>query len=184
MTVRYGEESLLVDDDVARFTEIFRDCHPKVLAYALRRTDEARAQDVVAETFTVAWRHLRRLPDDPLPWLYRAAGNCLSNEERSARRQVRLAGRIAGEGMGLAADHSRGVAEAAQIRAALRSLPAADCEALLLVSWEGLDNRAAAAALGCSPAAFKVRLHRARRNSRTCWRSPNWRPDWREPDDR
>ena len=153
----------MADDDAERFTEMFRRCHPKVLAYALRRTDEARAHDAVAETFAAAWRHHGRLPEDPLPWLYRVAGNCLSNQGRSARRQLRLAGRIAGEGPVLVSDPARGVAESARIRAALRSLPDADREALLLVSWEGLDTRSAAAVLGCSAAAFKVRLHRARR---------------------
>jgi RNA polymerase sigma factor (sigma-70 family) len=152
-----------VSDDGERFTVVFRRYHPRVLAYALRRTDEARAHDVVAETFATAWRHHDRLPDDPLPWLYRTAGNCLANEERSRRRQVRLAGRLAEAGIPQVPDHARGVAESTQIRAALLNLPASDREALLLVSWEGLDQRAAAEALGCSVTAFKVRLHRARR---------------------
>jgi DNA-directed RNA polymerase specialized sigma24 family protein len=35
--------------------------------YALRRTDRDTAQDVVAETFTVAWRWLDKVPEKPLP---------------------------------------------------------------------------------------------------------------------
>jgi DNA-directed RNA polymerase specialized sigma24 family protein len=36
-------------------------------------------------------------------------------------------------------------------------------EAILLIAWEGLEPTAAARVVGCSAAAFRVRLHRARR---------------------
>jgi RNA polymerase sigma-70 factor (ECF subfamily) len=49
------------------------------------------------------------------------------------------------------------------IRDALRSLPEPDRELLMLVAWDGLDARRAAAVIGCTPAAFSVRLHRARK---------------------
>ncbi|WP_192809796.1 RNA polymerase sigma factor [Actinomadura rudentiformis] len=150
-------------NDEERFTALFRRHHAQVLAYALRRTDTARAEDVVAETFAAAWRHIGKLSEEPLPWLYRTAWNCLANERRSNARQVRVAGRVAAEGEGVVADHAAGVAENAELMAALGKLPARDREALLLVSWEGLDQRSAASALGCSVAAFKVRLHRARK---------------------
>lgn len=145
----------MVGTDADRFTALYRRHHPHVLAYALRRTDEGRSHDVVAETFTAAWRHLAALPEEPLPWLYRTARNCLANEARSARRQLRLANRLAGD--------AEGVAEAMRLRSALAELSERDGEALLLVSWEGLDHAEAAYVLGCSPVAFKVRLHRARR---------------------
>jgi RNA polymerase sigma-70 factor (ECF subfamily) len=35
----------------------------------------------------------------------------------------------------------------------------------LLVAWEGLDPTCAARVAGCSSAAFRVRLHRARRKA-------------------
>ena len=50
-----------------------------------------------------------------------------------------------------------------ELEAALATLSATDREALLLVAWEDLTPGAAAASLGISPAAFRVRLHRARR---------------------
>ena len=154
------------EDEADRFTAVFRRCHPRILAYALRRTDEGHAEDVVAETFTAAWRHIARLPEDPLPWLYRTAHNCMANQRRSTRRQLRLAGRIA-DHLATATvnvpDHSAGVVEEANLRAALAALPPKDREALLLVSWEGLDHRTAAYVTGCSPTAFKVRAHRARK---------------------
>jgi RNA polymerase sigma-70 factor, ECF subfamily len=42
-------------------------------------------------------------------------------------------------------------------------LSESDREILRLVTWEGLDAAAAASVIGCSPATFRVRLHRARR---------------------
>jgi DNA-directed RNA polymerase specialized sigma24 family protein len=49
----------------------------------------------------------------------------------------------------------------------LRSLSHQDQEALLLVAWEELKPREAAKSLGINPAAFRVRLLRARRRLRS-----------------
>jgi RNA polymerase sigma-70 factor, ECF subfamily len=51
----------------------------------------------------------------------------------------------------------------AAIVEAVQRLSAAQREVVLLVAWEGLSNREAAIALGCSTPAFELRLHRARR---------------------
>ncbi|MEV7623870.1 RNA polymerase sigma factor [Actinoplanes sp. NPDC089786] len=146
-----------------QFTAMFREHYPLVLAFVSRRTDQARAHDVVAEAFTVAWRHFERLPDEPLPWLYRVARNCLANAVRADRRQTRVAEKIAGHGLEPEPDHALSVITDTGLRQALHGLSPGDREALLLVGWEGLDNQAAATVLGCSVVAFKVRLHRARR---------------------
>lgn len=128
----------------------------------LRRTGEAQAEDVVAETFTAAWRHIDRLPNDPLPWLYRTARNRLSNDRRSVRRRERLADRLAAHHRA-EPDHAPGVVEEVRLRAALWRLPPGEREALMLIGWEGLDHRTAAYVAGCSASAFKVRVHRARK---------------------
>jgi RNA polymerase sigma factor (sigma-70 family) len=151
-----------VGDEADRFTALFRRHHRHVLAYVRRRTDEAMADDVVAETFTTAWRHIDRLPDDPLPWLYRTAYHCLGNDRRSARRRERLVDRLAAHHHA-EPDHAPAVVEELRVRALLWRLPARDREALMLISWEGLDHRTAAYVSGCSVSAFRVRLHRARK---------------------
>lgn len=46
---------------------------------------------------------------------------------------------------------------------ALLQLSAEDREALMLSVWDGMSYRSAAKVVGCSTAAFGVRLHRARR---------------------
>jgi len=146
-----------------QFTLLFRRNYPRVLAFASRRTEESRAHDVVAETFATAWRHLGQLPEDPLPWLYRTARNCLSNDYRGTRRQSRLADRLAGHRAEPVPDHAVQVVEDARLRSALAGLSGSDREALFLVAWEGLDQTAAALVLDCSVPAFKARVHRARK---------------------
>jgi RNA polymerase sigma-70 factor (ECF subfamily) len=151
------------------FTLVFQRHYRHVLAYALRRVDDASAHDVVAETFLAAWRHIDRLPDEPLPWLYRTAAHCIANQARSSRRQVRLAVRLALDET-VARDHAEGVVESNRLTRALTALNDLDREALLLVAWEGLDHRAVAYALGCSVTALRVRLHRARKRLRALLR--------------
>ena len=50
-----------------------------------------------------------------------------------------------------------------ELASAFADLEEAEREVLRLVAWEGLSTRDAAAVIGCSPGAFRVRLHRARR---------------------
>lgn len=50
-----------------------------------------------------------------------------------------------------------------RLEQALHALSETEREALLLVAWEDLTPSLAAASLGISAAAFRVRLHRARR---------------------
>jgi RNA polymerase sigma-70 factor (ECF subfamily) len=56
-------------------------------------------------------------------------------------------------------------AERGRLRAALAVLTDSDRELLLLVGWEGLSQAEAATALGISPGAARVRLHRARKRA-------------------
>ena len=171
-------------DDARRFTEIYGRTHRYVLAYALRRVGPAHADDVVAEVFTTAWRHLDRLADDPLPWLYRTAYHAVANLRQAGVRQDRLAGRLHAQPSwrGAHPDHADGIAEHDRVAAALGRLPARDREALLLTCWEDLDLGTAAEILDCTTVALKVRLHRARRRLRRLLpldgssREPSWHP--------
>jgi RNA polymerase sigma-70 factor (ECF subfamily) len=146
-----------------RFESIFREHHAAVRAYALRRAPHDMAQDVVAETFLVAWRRLDDIPADPLPWLYGVARRVLANARRSADRGLALERRLAAAAVpaGLA-DPGERVGEAELVRAALARLSERDRETLMLVAWEELSPARAARAAGCTRAAFAVRLHRAR----------------------
>lgn len=60
------------------------------------------------------------------------------------------------------ADHADDVAQRVDLSEAIEALPPRDLECLRLADWEQL-TAAAAAVMGCSTVAYKVRLHRARR---------------------
>jgi len=142
-----------------RFEHMFHAHYGRVLAYALRRAQPHMAQDVVAETFTVAWRRLDEVPESELPWLYGVARRVLANELRSDRRRGALVERAAAERPREVA----GPSSDAPLVPALARLGPRDRELLLLTAWEGLSPAEAATAIGCTRAAVRVRLHRARK---------------------
>jgi RNA polymerase sigma factor (sigma-70 family) len=148
------------DERCARFRALYEANYDRILGYALRRVPHADALDVVAETFTVAWRRLAQVPDgdEARLWLYGTARRVLANHQRASRRRARLHGRLAEAAPPEPAEASRGVAAAAFAR-----LRPAEREVLALVAWEGLDARELARVLGCSTNAARIRLHRARR---------------------
>jgi RNA polymerase sigma-70 factor, ECF subfamily len=150
-----------------RFDAVFSAHYAAVLRYAVRRVGETSAPEVVAETFLVAWRRLPEVPDNALPWLYATARRVAANERRRRARASRLAHRVEAD---RAHDAVRDVAETVTQRAwvleLLEQLPDRDREVLLLTEWEQLCPDDAARALGCSAAAYRVRLHRARRRFR------------------
>lgn len=153
------------------FGEVFDRYAPAILRYAQRRLDSREAaQDVVSETFTVAWRHWARRPAPAvlLPWLYAIAANAVRDQWRSAQRQRRLTGRLSAlRPAGHSADPGEGVVLSHSISQALAALPEADREVLRLVAWEGqTDARMLGVALGVRPASARSRVLRARRRLR------------------
>jgi len=150
------------DDRRERFELLYRSCGAEVLAYALRRSNHEMANDVCAETFVVAWRRLETVPDDPLPWLLGVARRKLSNARRSDGRFEALQIRLLQEPQRVGQGDALPVG-AELVLAELRRLPERYREALLLVAWEGLTDTQAAQVLGCTPTAFRLRLHRARK---------------------
>jgi RNA polymerase sigma factor (sigma-70 family) len=145
-----------------RFEALFRENYAAVRGYALRRAAPDAAQDVVGETFLIAWRRLEDVPNDALPWLFGVARRVLANQRRSAQRAAALEERLAASAAD-AGSQAEAVGEADALRSALERLSERDREALMLVAWHGLSGARAARAAGCSRSAFGVRLHRARR---------------------
>jgi RNA polymerase sigma-70 factor (ECF subfamily) len=149
-------------NDRDRLEAIFREHYEAVLAYARRRAPISVADDAVAETFTIAWRKADKIPREPLPWLLGIARRVLATQRRASERRERLSNRLARNLVATSPDDQLGEA----LVAALNALPDRDREVLLLIAWEGLTAREAAAVVGVSPAAVYVRLHRARRRLR------------------
>jgi RNA polymerase sigma-70 factor (ECF subfamily) len=148
------------DDRRSRAEALFAAHARAVLAYARRRASAATADDVLSDVFLVAWRRLDDLPADPRPWLLACARTALANHQRADRRRLRLLGRLSATGA--AASPPIELRDGA-LAHALAALSERDREVLLLPAWEGLSAERAAAVLGCSPEAFRVRSYRARK---------------------
>ena len=109
----------------------------------------------------IAWRRLNEVPlDDPRPWLIGTARNLVLTDWRRQRLTVEFS---RGERPEAGRVGSPLVELDPALEAAFLELSPSDREALLLVAWEDLTPKAAAASLGISSPAFRVRLHRARR---------------------
>lgn len=150
-----------------RFRRLFHDAHRPLLAYALRRAENAAdAEEVVADTLLVAWRRRRDLPagDATLPWLYAVARRVLANQRRSQARRRRLE-RLLQPLLRPSTEHEE-TEPLETVIAATRRLSAADQEILRLAAWEDLSHAQIAIALDCSENAAALRLHRARRRLR------------------
>jgi RNA polymerase sigma factor (sigma-70 family) len=150
-----------------RFRQLYDAHRAEVLRYALNRASSAEdAAEVMAETFSIAWAHLDRVPEGEasLLWLYATARGVLANLGRRQRRRSELVERIGGELRGLATLPGPGETheDALVALATLAALSDDDRELLMLVAWDGLGPTQLGAVLGCSPAAASIRLHRAR----------------------
>ena len=88
------EEVLLTPERSEALSSLYEQCSPRVLAYALRRTSREQAEEVLAETFIVAWRRLNEIPDDPIPWLLAVARRVLANQRRATSRREALDQRL------------------------------------------------------------------------------------------
>src|SRR5437868_15454502 len=77
-----------------RFNGLHERHFEAIRRYAFRRAP-ALADDIVSETFLVAWRRIDDVPDDERPWLFAVARNARLNLQRSLRRQQAVAGRLA-----------------------------------------------------------------------------------------
>jgi RNA polymerase sigma-70 factor (ECF subfamily) len=140
-------------------------------AFCGNRTD---AEDVLQETLLALVRGAGGIRGDASlsSWAYVVARNACSRMRRRTRHEVQASAIVSEDGQGDLArtadersDPSRRAehAELAEVLGpAIRALPPALREALILRDVEGLPARRAARALGVREATFKSRLHRAR----------------------
>jgi len=139
---------------------------PAVFRYLARRAGPPAAEDLLSEVFIAALSASSRVvahdSGSALPWLYGIGLNVL---HRHFRQQQPAPGVTRDLGMDWDAvdDRIDAWGERGRLRAALAVLTDSDRELLLLVGWEGLSQAEAATALGISPGAARVRLHRARK---------------------
>ncbi len=145
------------------FERLFETHYWSVRDFTVRRVPDEAVEDVVAETFLVAWRRFDELDGEALPWLLGVARRVVANQLRADRRRGALAERVRALLSPAVSDWQPPQGLSSEVAEALAGLSDREREALLLVAWEGLDPRRAALVVGCSVTAFRVRLHRARR---------------------
>jgi RNA polymerase sigma factor (sigma-70 family) len=154
-------------DRTEAFRRMYETYYSQVVAYARRRLAPQEAEDLVADTFLVAWRRFDDMPRDDLalPWLYGVARRTLSQSTRTSRRRDRLVARISSfRTIDNAGDLTTDSVDDRQlVHLALSKLRPQDQEVLRLAEWEQLEHAEIALVLGCSPNAVAIRLHRAHR---------------------
>jgi RNA polymerase sigma factor (sigma-70 family) len=144
---------------------------PTLFRYAARRLGPEAAEDVVAETFLVAFRIRGRYDPgrpDARPWLLGILTRELGRRRRAEAARYRLLAALPGP------EHHDGPAEAvaravtahaarAPLAGALGRLRPGDRDVLLLVAWAGLAYAEVATALDVPVGTVRSRLNRARR---------------------
>jgi RNA polymerase sigma-70 factor, ECF subfamily len=151
---------------VEHFTSLYERTRPRVYAFAVSHAGRQLAEEIVSEVYLVAWRRLADIPRPELPWLLTVARNVTASQFRASARQRSLATELqawTSAGWPAAPDIADQVTERHAVLAALAALSGPDRDLLTLVAWHGLTPAAAAQVMGCSTAAYFVRLHRARR---------------------
>ncbi|MFH0516496.1 RNA polymerase sigma factor [Streptomyces sp. M41] len=155
------------------FAAIFDRHADDIHRYIARRLGTDTADDLMAETFVIAFQ--RRHSYDPAhtharPWLYGIATNLIGRHRREEARRLRALSRMAAlpadrtadgpeaaVAAGLGADAAHGT-----VAGALAALPARYRDVLLVIAWGELDYAEAAQALGVPVGTVRSRLHRAR----------------------
>ncbi|MBN6036497.1 RNA polymerase sigma factor [Amycolatopsis sp. 195334CR] len=139
--------------------------------YLVRRIGEAVADDLVSETFLIAWHQRHRY--DPLraavrSWLYGIATNLLRRHVRDQVRALRAqqAPDSVDSHAGRVAERVDAQTAARQLAGPLAALAPGDRDVLLLIAWAGLTTNEAAEALDIPVGTVRSRLHRVRRHLR------------------
>jgi RNA polymerase sigma-70 factor (ECF subfamily) len=141
-------------EDPRAFLALYDRYFPRVLGYVrIRVHDPAACEDVTSEVFTRALAQLHRFRGDGSfgGWLFQIARNAVRDHDRRRRFEQLPATLAAAE-----PDLDR----RADLRLAIRALNR-DAQHLLALRYgAGLSFDEIAAALGTSPGAVRVRLHR------------------------
>jgi RNA polymerase sigma factor (sigma-70 family) len=160
--------------DPERFAALFRRHAPAILRYTVRRLGQDPAEDIVAETFLVAFRR-RAAYDaarpDARPWLYGIATNLIRRHRRAEVRALRALARggidpVTEPFTDAVDDRVHAGARSQALAGAIAALPAAQREVLLLVTWAGLTYDEVAEALGVPSGTVRSRMNRIRRKLR------------------
>ena len=149
-------------DARAEFTAVYRQHLAAVSAYLARRVEREAVEDLAADVFAIAWRKRASVTaGEELPWLYRIASYQVANHRRRHTMRARALALFTAPDAAPAADTVfDGDPQLAQT---WRMLTGSHREVLALVVLDGLAVAEAAVALGVTPNAASIRLHRAKK---------------------
>lgn len=155
-------------DHPAAFAELYDRHATRIHRFAARRLGEQTADDLLSETFTVAFERREAFDatrDDALPWLYGIV-TTLIKRYRRLEAQLWRAEQHA-DRVHLTTEHSDDALEAnlaiSRLSGAIRRLSAADRDTILLYAWGDLDYEGVAVALGVPIGTVRSRINRVRR---------------------
>lgn len=157
-----------------RFAVLFERHSKPIHHYVARRLGTQAADDIVGETFLIAFGRRATYDVDQsraLPWLYSIATTLIARHHRDETRYLRALQRTGVDPLPepLADQVATRVAAQAQerrIAGALAGLSQGDRDVLLLVAWGDLTYEETAVALSVPIGTVRSRLHRARRSVR------------------
>ncbi|MEV4317208.1 RNA polymerase sigma factor [Actinocrispum sp. NPDC049592] len=162
---------LVTGDPRAVFARLFELHAGPMRGYLAGRVGADTADDLVAETFVVAYRRRAsydRHQAEIRGWLYGIASNLLRNHVRQEIRGYQLTAR-AGADRPVTDGLDTAVAERVDAAARMRllaghlaSLSEQERDVLLLTSWAGLEPAEVAVALDVPASTVRSRLHRVR----------------------
>ena len=153
-----------------RFAELFHRHAPRIQRYVTRRLGTDAADDIVAETFLLAFRRRAaydQAREDALPWLYGIATRLIGRHRRAESRLYQALAKTGTDPVTApftdrSDDRVTASAASRRLAAALASLPAAYRDTLLLVAWGDLTYEEVAHALGVPRGTVRSRINRAR----------------------
>jgi RNA polymerase sigma factor (sigma-70 family) len=153
-----------------QFTVLFRRHAPQLQRYVVRRLGPDAADDIVAETFLLAFRQRERYDQtraDARPWLYGIATNLIGRHRRSEIRLYRALARTGADPVtepftDRVDDRVSAGNASRRLAAALARLSAELRDTLLLAAWGDLSYDEVATALGVPVGTVRSRLSRAR----------------------
>lgn len=152
-------------DPEVHFRALYAAVYPDLLRFVQRRMGADQAEDLAAETFLVVWRRFEDVPagpEDSRAWIFGISRNIMLNGRRGEQRRNALGVRLADSASFSTADMDL-AEQLVDLARAWRQLSDVHQEALGLSVFEGFTGPQAAAVLGISPVAYRIRLSRARR---------------------
>jgi RNA polymerase sigma-70 factor (ECF subfamily) len=151
-----------MDNDQARFREVYREFLGPIRAYIARRVPFGDVEDLAADVFAVAWKKRASVtPGEELPWLYRIASYVVANYRRKERHRLDFLWLFHEPDTAPAADALIG--SDPDLAAVWQTLTTNQREMLALVVVDGVPVQDAAVVFGISPNALSIRLHRAKK---------------------